>query len=206
MEQEDRTPAEAPNGEAPAPAQPKANWGRRILIGGLAAAAVAGVGLAAATGGEFGRGMGGQGWPMDGRGWGHGRAMDGDGWGRGGPGMHASMGRGFGEYRLERMLEGLDATPEQADKIRAIVDAARDDLMPALDGMRETREKVAELLGAATIDRAAAETLRAERVAAMDQASRRLTAAILDAAEVLTPEQRARLVEHFKERGRPGRW
>jgi Spy/CpxP family protein refolding chaperone len=184
MEQENQTPA-----------QPKANWGRRIVIGGLAAAAVAGVGLAAATGGEFGRGMGGQGW-----------GMDGHGWGRGGPGMHASMGRGFGEYRLERMLEGLDATPEQADKIRAIVDAARDDLMPALDGMRGTREKVAEMLGAPTIDRAAAETLRAERVAAMDQASRRLTTAILDAAEVLTPEQRAKLVEHLKERGRHGRW
>lgn len=184
MEQENQTPA-----------QPKANWGRRIVIGGLAAAAVAGVGLAAATGGEFGRGMGGQRW-----------GMDGHGWGRGGPGMHASMGRGFGEYRLERMLEGLDATPEQADKIRAIVDAARDDLMPALDGMRGTREKVAEMLGAPAIDRAAAETLRAERVAAMDQASRRLTTAILDAAEVLTPEQRAKLVEHLKERGRHGRW
>lgn len=193
MEQENQTPAEAANTEAPA--QPKANWGRRIVIGGLAAAAVAGVGLAAATGGEFGRGMGRQGW-----------GMDGHGWGRGGPGMHASMGRGFGEYRLERMLEGLDATPEQADKIRAIVDAARDDLMPALDGMRGTREKVAEMLGAPTIDRAAAETLRAERVAAMDQASRRLTTAILDAAEVLTPEQRAKLVEHLKERGRHGRW
>lgn len=194
MEQDKQTPAEAVTAETPA--QPRANWGRRIVIGGLAAAAVAGVGLVAATGGEFGRGMGGHGWGMEGHGWG----------GMGGPGMHASMGHGFAERGLERMLDGLDATPEQAEKIRAIVDAARDDLEPAIDGMRGTREKVAEMLAAPTIDRAAAETLRAERVAAMDQASRRLTTAILDAAEVLTPEQRAELVEHLKERGRHGRW
>ncbi len=187
MEQENQTSTAAATAKAP--------WGRRIVIGGLAAAVVAGIGLVAATGGEFGRGMGGHGW-----------AMDGHGWGKGGPGMHASMGRGFAERGLERMLDGIDATPEQADKIRAIVDAARDDLEPAIDGMRDTREKVAEMLGAATIDRAAAETLRAERVAAVDQASRRLTTAILDAAEVLTPEQRAEIVEHFKERGRHGRW
>lgn len=191
MEQENPTSTEATSAQA----QPKGKWGRRIVIGGLAAAAVAGIGLAAATGGEFGRGMGGHGW-----------SKDGPGWGKGGPGMHASMGRGYGEYRLERMLDGLDATPEQADKIRAIVDAARDDLMPALDGMRGTRDKVAEMLAAPTIDRAAAEALRAERMGAVDQASRRMTAAILDAAEVLTPEQRTKLVEHLKERGRPGRW
>jgi Spy/CpxP family protein refolding chaperone len=195
MEQENQTAAEAVNTDAQTPAQPKANRGRRIVIGGLAAAAVAGIGLAAATGGEFGRGMGGNGW-----------AMDGHGWGKGGHGMHASMGHGFAERGLERMLDGIDATPEQAEKIRAIVDAARGDLEPAIDGMRDTREKVAEMLGAATIDRTAAETLRAERVAAVDQASRRLTTAILDAAEVLTPEQRAELADHFKERGRHGRW
>jgi Spy/CpxP family protein refolding chaperone len=69
---------------------------------------------------------------------------------------------------------------------------------------RDTRGQVAELLGAATIDRAAAETLRAERIARVDEASRKLTAAILDVAEVLTPEQRAEIVDHFRDRGR--RW
>ena len=50
------------------------------------------------------------------------------------------------------------------------------------------------------------EELRAERVPAIDEASRKMTAAILDAAEVLTPEQRKELVEHFEERGGHGRW
>ena len=195
MEQENQTSTAATPAKAP--------WGRRIVIGGLAAAAVAGIGLVAATGGEFGRGMGGEfGRGMGGQGW----AMDGHGWGKGGPAMHASMGRGFGERGLERMLDGIDATPEQAEKIRAIVDAARDDLEPAIDGMRDTREKVAEMLGAPTIDRAAAEALRAERIAAVDQAARRLPTASLAAAEGLTPAQRAELADHFKERGRHGRW
>lgn len=193
MEQENRTPEELGTTDTQNTVEAKPRWGRRVVIGGLAAAAVAGIGLAAATGGEFGPGR-----------FGHGPGWGGPGWG--GHAMHASMRHGFAERGLERMLDGLDATPEQADKIRAIVEAAHDDLEPAMDGMRDTREKVAALLGAPTIDRAAAEALRAERVAAVDQASRRLTTAILDAAEVLTPEQRAKLVEHFKDRGRHGRW
>jgi protein CpxP len=62
------------------------------------------------------------------------------------------------------------------------------------------------LLGAATIDREAAEKLRAERIAAADEASRKLTTALLDAAEVLTAEQRAELLEHFEDRGWHRRW
>lgn len=133
-------------------------------------------------------------------------AMGGDGMGRFvmNAGMHHGggfMGRGFG-----RMLERVDATAEQEERIWAIIDDARAELRPMMREFRDSRETVAELLGAASIDRAAAETLRAERVAAIDTASRRMTGALLDAAEVLTPEQRAKLVEHFRERGSRGRW
>lgn len=65
---------------------------------------------------------------------------------------------------------------------------------------RNTRGEVMELMTAPTIDRAAAETLRAERIAAIDEASKKLTAAALDVAEVLTLEQRATLAEKMKER------
>ncbi|TIU97082.1 MAG: hypothetical protein E5W00_24495, partial [Mesorhizobium sp.] len=69
-----------------------------------------------------------------------------------------------------------------------------------------TRDDVAKLLGAATVDRAAAESLRAERVTAVDEASRKLTTALLDAAEVLTAEQRAEMLKHFEDRGWHRRW
>ena len=112
----------------------------------------------------------------------------------------------FGERRMERMLDEIDATPEQAEKLKTIFASVRKDMRPMFEDMRDTREDIADLLAAPTVDRAAAEKLRAERVAAIDETSRKLTAAILDAAEVLTPEQRKQLVEHFEERHGPGRW
>ncbi len=72
--------------------------------------------------------------------------------------------------------------------------------------LRGTREEVAKIIGAPTIDRAAAEKLRSERIATLDEASKKAMTALLDAADVLTPEQRAKLLEHFKERRSHGRW
>jgi protein CpxP len=175
----------------------KKSWGKRIAIGGVAIAALAGVGVAGALSQDYGRmqrfGMGGD---------------------DSGPGMHMQanfrhgmgFGPGFGGHHLERMLEEIDATPEQEDKLEAIMDKLHDDVRPIMRGFRDTRDDVAKLLGAATIDREAAEKLRAERVAAVDDASRKLTTALLDAAEVLTAEQRAEMVEHFEDRGWHRRW
>ncbi|TJW52409.1 MAG: periplasmic heavy metal sensor [Mesorhizobium sp.] len=176
----------------------KKSWGKRIAIGGIAIAALAGVGVAGALSQDYGRiqriGMGG---------------------GDGGPGMHMQAnfrqgmgfgGPGFGGHHFERMLEEVDATPEQEDKLEAIMDKLHDDVRPIMRGFRDTRDDVAKLLGAATIDREAAEKLRAERVAAVDEASRKLTTALLDAADVLTAEQRAELAEHFEDRGWHRRW
>lgn len=125
--------------------------------------------------------------------------------GRGGPGGFAGgrfHGPGFGERGLERVLASVDVTAEQEKRIWAIIDDARSEVRPVFREFRDTRGTVAELLGAATLDRAAFEALRAERIAALDGASRTLTQAALDAAEVLTPEQRAELVERVQERGR----
>jgi len=125
----------------------------------------------------------------------------GGGWGpRFGP-----MGGGFAGHGLSRVLDNVDATSEQEDRIWKIIDDARAELRPIGRDFRDARDQAAEILGAATIDRAAAETLRAGRIAAIDQASRRVTAALLDAAEVLTPEQRTKLLEQLKER-RGHRW
>lgn len=181
METEDKKLA---NPIAGAPAS-KA-WGRRAAIGGLAAVAVVGaVGYAAARSDDFGFGMGRFGGHM----------------------MHAHMGGGgFMGHRIGSVLDELDATPEQEDKLWEIIDKARAEIRPTFRDFRETREEVIELLGAPTVDRAAAEKLRSERIAAIDEASRKMTAALLDAADVLTPEQRAKLAEHLKERRGRGRW
>lgn len=151
------------------------NWVRRGLVAGLVVAAVAGVGVRLAQSSGWGPG-----------GWGH------HGWGPGGP--------GFGEGRIERMLDGVDATADQQKKIWAIVDGTRGEMRPIMHDFRDTRGQLAELLSAPTIDRAAVEKLRGERIAALDQASRKVSDALVNAAETLTPEQRAKLAEQLKQR------
>jgi Spy/CpxP family protein refolding chaperone len=68
------------------------------------------------------------------------------------------------------------------------------------DRMRDARLQAATLLAQPTIDRAALEALRANQLQLAEQASRRLTQALADVADVLTPEQRKQLAE------RAGRW
>jgi len=53
-------------------------------------------------------------------------------------------------------------------------------------------------LTAPTVDRAAIEKFRADKLALADQASRRIAQALGEAAEVLTPEQRAEIGERLK--------
>jgi Spy/CpxP family protein refolding chaperone len=100
----------------------------------------------------------------------------------------------FGEHAA-LFLRVVDATEEQQARVREIATAAVQDLVSLGASHHANREALADVLGAATIDRSALEALRSEEIALADRASRRIAAALADAAEVLTPEQRAELVE-----------
>jgi periplasmic protein CpxP/Spy len=105
------------------------------------------------------------------------------------------------EDRVDRMVRHLaievDATAEQQDRLRGIVRAAVRDLVPLREKAMSSRQRGRELLTATTIDRAAIEQLRAEHMALADQATRRFTQALADAASVLNPEQRRKLAERI---------
>ena len=128
------------------------------------------------------------------------------GW-RGGDGRHMD-GRGFGgmlfpgaiERRVNRVLGLVDASTEQRQKVRSILEAAGNDLYPIRQQRMENRKQIGQALAAATIDRARIEQLRQEQLKLNDSASKRMTDAIAEAAEVLTPAQRAELAKRMERR------
>jgi periplasmic protein CpxP/Spy len=119
--------------------------------------------------------------------------------GRGGPIDPAQL-----EQRLDRMLKHLyveiDATEEQKQRLEPIVKQAANDLLPLREKLHAGRREAIELLSQDRVDAAALEALRARKIGLADEASRRLTRAIAEAAEVLTPAQRKGLAEHLARR------
>jgi Spy/CpxP family protein refolding chaperone len=71
---------------------------------------------------------------------------------------------------------------------------------PLAEKLRDNHAQIHKLLSAATIDKTAIETLRKEQIKLADEASKMATQAMQDVAEVLTPEQRAKLADKMEKR------
>lgn len=108
------------------------------------------------------------------------------------------------DEHLDRMLKHLyveiDATDAQKQQLAPIVKSAARDLLPVRAKIHDARRQALELLSRDTVDRAALEALRADQLRLIEQASMRLTQAIADTADVLTPAQRKQMAERI------GRW
>ncbi|MDM4765476.1 Spy/CpxP family protein refolding chaperone [Pelomonas sp. SE-A7] len=113
--------------------------------------------------------------------------------GAGGPGLLP-----FG--RMEQVLESVDATDAQRTQIHNIMKAAMQDLKAQHEAGRKLHEQGLALFAAPNIDAAAFESLRQQMQAQHEVASKRMTQAMVDAARVLTPEQRAKFAEKMKKR------
>ena len=126
-----------------------------------------------------------------------------------GGGMMGGMIDSMIEDRADRGVRHLaieiDATPEQEQKLRAIAKAAVKDLIPLRQTAQAAHRQAHDLLTAAVVNRADIEKFRAEQVAALDGASKRIAQATADAAEVLTPEQR-RKIDNRLQGGWRGGW
>ncbi len=111
--------------------------------------------------------------------------------------------RGSAEHigrMVDHMLDGLGASDAQRSQIKQIAGAAAADLKAQAEAGRALRQRAMQAFTAPDIDAAAVEQLRQQMVQQQDQISRRITQAMLDAARVLTPEQRARLGERIRDR------
>lgn len=117
----------------------------------------------------------------------------------GGHAMMMAPGGMFGGH-IEHMLDLVNATDAQRSQIEALFKAARQDLAGQRDAGRQLHQQMATLYMAPNIDAAAIESVRAQMSAQHEAASKRMSQAAIEAARVLTPEQRAKLGEVMKKR------
>ena len=120
--------------------------------------------------------------------------------GHGGRGDMAAM----AERRVDHLIKLVNGSPEQKTKLLALAQAAMKDMQPMREHLQAARKRGMELLSAASIDRGAIEKLRSESAQLMDGMSRRMSAHMMDAAEVLTPAQRTTVADKMKQRGERG--
>ena len=132
----------------------------------------------------------------------------------GGQGMMGGSPERMGRM-LDRMLDGLNASDAQRAQIKQIMAQASADLKGQAQAARELRQRGMQVLTAPAVDANAAEQVRLQTMQLHDQMSRRTTQAMVAAASVLTPEQRAaigqklkdrqaRMAERMKQRGQDG--
>jgi Spy/CpxP family protein refolding chaperone len=98
-------------------------------------------------------------------------------------------------FGVEWAFRAVDATEAQQAEGKVVVERLVDQLIPLGERHREHRQAVARELVKPQIDRAALEQLREEGIAMADEASRIAVDGMVDLAEVLSPEQRAELLE-----------
>lgn len=153
---------------------PRGSRGMKLMLMSLLVAASAAVALSA--------------WAQPGPG----RHGDGPGMMWGGP-----MGGGRG---MDRLLGDVGASDAQKAQIRQIMKSAFDDLRAQREQNRALHDRAMEVFTAPNVDANAAEAVRQQMLQQHDQASKRMTQAMLEASRVLTPEQRTKMAELMKQR------
>jgi periplasmic protein CpxP/Spy len=109
-----------------------------------------------------------------------------------GMGGHGGMAMRAGHH-IEHMLDAVNATADQRAQIKQIMQAAHGDLQTQRTAGQSLHQQMQSLLAQTTIDARAVETLRQQVMAQHDVASKRMSQAMIDAANVLTPAQRQTL-------------
>ncbi|HSI56014.1 MAG TPA: Spy/CpxP family protein refolding chaperone [Ideonella sp.] len=121
----------------------------------------------------------------------------------GGPphGMREPMGMAmpFAGLMSPPLLDEIDATAQQREQLRTIAEAARSDWKAQHEAGKAEHDQLMQLFTQPTVDAKAAEALRKQMLARQDTASKRMTQAMLESAQVLTVDQRLKMAELIKQ-------
>lgn len=117
-----------------------------------------------------------------------------------GGGDHGRHGGGMDMKWSGRMLDAVKATPEQRAQIQSIMEKARTDLQAQREAGKALRSQLMQAMAQPNIDANAVEQVRQRMLAQHDQVSKRRMQAMVDAARVLTPEQRRQMTELMAQR------
>ncbi len=102
------------------------------------------------------------------------------------------------EFAVDWVLSRVGASDAQRQQVKSIVTKAHADLASLREQHLQHRRDFLERLTQPSVDRAGLEQLRQAELRLADQASARIVQAVADAADVLTPDQRAALVQHLE--------
>jgi len=105
------------------------------------------------------------------------------------------------EFATDWVLKKANASEEQKQRIKSIVQAAASELAPIREQHQQHRDAFLAALTQPNVDRDTLEQLRRAEVQLAEAASSRIVQALADVADVLTPEQRTelvRLAEQFR--------
>jgi Spy/CpxP family protein refolding chaperone len=121
-------------------------------------------------------------------------------------GRHHRAGMSEAELRehaqdgAEFVLDHVDASEDQEGRVSQILDQ----LVPDLVALRPEKEALAtelsQVLGADQVDPARVEEIRKKAIALADRASARMAKSLVETAQVLDKEQRAKLIRHWQRR------
>jgi periplasmic protein CpxP/Spy len=99
-----------------------------------------------------------------------------------------------------RMLDRVNATPEQRAQITRITEAGRADMTSHHASAQALRTQMRQAMAAPVVDANTVEVLRQQGLALHDQASKRRTQMMVEISRVLSPQQRQQLAERMARR------
>lgn len=113
-----------------------------------------------------------------------------------GAGMHERM-----QARLDRILTDAGASDAQKAQVKSIWANLGPQLKAARQQHMQLRQQIGQALAAPTIDANAIEKLRQQSLQAIDSSSKLLTQGMVQTAQVLTPDQRQKVLSELHRHG-----